>query len=409
MAAVAKRGAQLPGPICSCDCRLIRSFEGLPLHLTSLRILQFRNIESLLWEPSPGVNLICGENGQGKTNVLEAIQLGLLGRSFRTRREEECLPWSRGDDPASRTILDVTFGKQVGSQNNRIILGANRKQVIRDETMLSRLAELWDGAWVVTFAPDDVDLFRDSPGRRRRFLDFALSQGSRLYMESLRNYQKALREVNAILKRRDWKASEKRAQAEAYYSLMGQNGAAIMNARADYLEALLVDCSGFYALLGGVGVLRLQYISNVQPPGRNEACAGGRITPEDLTSHFIRWHEECERLGAVITGPQRDDFQAFLNERDLATYGSQGQHRLAALALKLGTALQIEKKVNDAPILLLDDFGSELDVERRTAVLRSVHGRMQVFITATQVADLGPANLFDEVREIRAGRLVERS
>lgn len=369
------------------------------MHVVSHHLRQFRNLAALDWKPAPGLSLITGDNGQGKTNLLESIHMGLLGRSFRTRKDSECIAWPKGVTE-SGAIIELELRRPVGIQSNRIVLTEHAKQCFREGRLLARLGDLWSGSPVVTFRPEDVDVFRDTPARRRRLLDLALCQSSTLYMESLKNYQKAMRELNILLKPRSGRSS--REQARAYYHLLAASGAVIMQMRAAMLEDLKSLCASRFTELGGTAELRLEYEPDMA------AALKGKSAPEAdaLMAMFeSRWADHT-RMGALDCGPHRDDFLTMLGGQELGKFGSQGQNRLAALALTLAIAFRLSEKMGDPPVLLLDDFGSELDPARRAAVLAGLRGKMQTFVTATSVADLGGADAFDEVRRIHAGNWI---
>lgn len=376
------------------------------MHLTALTLRHFRNIASLEWTPAPGLNLIWGDNGQGKTNLLEGIHLALTGRSFRTHRDEELIPWDWDGDEASPLMVQATIERMGVRRRLRLLLGKGWKRSFADERWLERLADLWGEANVVTFAPDEAGLLKGPPAGRRRFLDIVLSQISRAYLEQLQRYQQALRQLNAVYKIQPFQR-DVRELAEAYYPMLAQTGAALMGMRARRLREAAGPVAERFAALGGAGRLDLTYDPDLKfkeldpaDPGLDEqalvAAYQGR-----LQAGF----EEGRRLGACAQGIHRDDFEARLEGADLRRYGSQGQHRLVALTLKLESARWIEEAIGEAPILLLDDFGSELDPARREAVLRGLQGRMQVIITATSPADLGPPELFAQMRRIEGGKL----
>lgn len=378
------------------------------MHLASIHVDRFRNLRSLAIEPAEGLNLIVGENGQGKTNFLEAIYFALLGRSFRTRREEECLPWMElkasegeaGSEEGLSTVLRASLVRKTGQRNLRLVLGASHKSAFADDVLVPRLADLWSQSAIVTFSPSDVDLFRDAPARRRRFLDQLLCQISARYLQSLGRYNEALRQLNAILKN-DRGSGQSESSAHAFYPILAREGAVLVVERRRAVDSLAEQGRSIFKNLGGVQELGLKYV-----PGEKAAIETG-LEEEALAQSFEQnWkqsHADYARQGMLRSGPHRDDMRATLDERDLGRFGSQGQHRLVALALKLGAAEFMEQGQGDPPILLLDDFGSELDAARRASVLSNLRGRMQTFITATDQDDLGAAEDFDLVKKISGG------
>ncbi len=370
--------------------------------VAEIAVSHFRNIASLRWKPAPGLNLIVGDNGQGKTNLLEAIHLSLLGRSFRTRREEDCIAWSGADDSELASVT-TQIDRPSGPRVHRVALGRGLKRAFIDGVLAPRLASLFEGAAVVTFTPDDVDLFRGAPARRRRFLDQDLCQGSPVYLDSLQRYHKALKQINAVLKRaRHGSASDALAQAEAFYPPLAEAGASLMLSRARYLADMHEQLGPTFENLGGTATLELCFDPSLKFEAR------GAMSAADLAASIAvrldEQHTESARQGMLAFGPHRDDVRIRLGGRDLSRFGSQGQHRLVALAVKLVAAELLDRGRSTAPVLILDDFGSELDAERRRAVLSNLRGRVQTFVTGTCAEELGSADLFDEVRRIDSGR-----
>lgn len=385
-----------------------RILSGKPdiLFLTALTLRNFRNIAALDWQPAPGLNLIWGANGQGKTNLLEGIHIALTGRSFRTWRDEECLPWGHSEDPAAPTLAQAVLAGAPGERRLRVLLGKNWKRVFVDDQWLARLADLWGAAGVVTFTPEDAGLLKAAPALRRRFLDVTLSQISRSYLESLVRYNQALRQLNAVYK--TWPSErDVRPTAQAYYPELARAGAALLTARARRLRQAADPVRERFTALGGTGALELLY----DPDLKLEAAldpADPQVPAQDVAEAYLERleasYEEGRRLGACPLGVHRDDFAMRLDGADLRRFGSQGQHRLAVLTLKLEAARWIGEALGQPPLLLLDDFGSELDPARREAVLRGLRGTLQVIVTATHPRDLGPADLFDEQRLMEAGK-----
>lgn len=379
------------------------------MNLLEIHIRHFRNLEALDWEPSQGINVIVGENGQGKTNLLEAIYFGLLGRSFRTRREEQCLPWEGADvAPADAgtgtssggTTIRTTLKGIHSTREIRVALGRGFKRAWSDGVLVPRLGDLWSGSGVVVFSPADVDLFRNAPAGRRAFMDQLFSLGSRAYLGHLQRYQRALKQINAALKPHSG-ASSTAAATEPFYRVLAESGEGLMELRERYLRELEALCAASFRSLEGLGVFALKYDPNFRG---GDGGGSGQPLSEGLHARWQQRHEESRRLGALESGPQRDDLRVTLDGRDLGKFGSQGQHRLVALALKLSAADWLADGLKDTPLLLLDDFGSELDRRRCDAVIAHLRGRMQTFITATGVEALGGPAEFDQVRELRSGR-----
>lgn len=262
--------------------------------------------------------------------------MALTGRSFRTHRDEETLPWGRADDPAAPTLAQVALAGRRGERRLRVLLGKNWKRVFADEQWLERLADLWGEAGVVTFAPEDAALLKGPPAGRRRFLDASLSQLSRPYLENLVRYNQALRQLNAIYK--TWPPDrDVRELAAAYTPELARAGTALMAARARRLAEAAGPVRERYEALGGAGALELAYDPNLALGGHDPAdpALDARAAEAVYRERLEAGYEEGRRTGLCQLGVHRDDFTARLEGADLRRFGSQGQHRLAVLTLKL--------------------------------------------------------------------------
>lgn len=372
------------------------------MHLTAIAIRRVRNIDRIDWQPPAGLSLVWGDNGQGKTNLIEAIHLALTGRSFRTHRDDEMLPWGTADEP---TRVQAALAGRNGAMRLAIALGRGFKRVYADGQWLSRLAELWGRASVVTFTPEDADLMKGSPSARRRFMDMVLARISPTYLDQLQRYHQALRRLNALYKTRPIE-KDVRGEAEAYWAVLAEAGATLIVARHKWLADADPELAKRLVRLGSTGDVELNYEPNVEVVGRvsDPTPEPDRASIEQQFRKLLaESYADSRRLGSCPIGAHRDDFSIKLGGHDLRKYGSQGQHRLVALALKLESAAWIQKLSNDSPILLLDDFGSELDPARRASVLEGLAGSMQVIVTATTPNDFPPTATFDCTLRIVAG------
>jgi DNA replication and repair protein RecF len=356
------------------------------LQLHSLTLRHLRNIGTLDWAPGPGINLIWGENGQGKTNLLEGIHLALTGRSFRTRRDVELLPWagasSAGSDPRFEpTLAQAKLTRVRGTRTLRVMLAAGGKRAFADGRLLPTLAELLGEAAVVTFTPDSAGLLKEAPQVRRRWLDWTLAQLSPAYLQALQRFSRGLRQLNAIL-RSEPRQRSVRGEAAAYFPLLAEAGAQIMLWRAQQLASAGEPCGKRWSELGGAGELDLFYQADLGERAAGRTVRAARLVAQSVEAIAVQYaaaletaYAEMRQHGTCHVGPHRDDFTLRMDGKDLRTFGSQGQHRLAALSLQLESARWIEQALGEPPMLLLDDFGSELDPRRRAMVLAGLRAQ----------------------------------
>jgi DNA replication and repair protein RecF len=386
------------------------------MKVANIQVRNIRNIRKLELEPASGLSLIWGSNGQGKTNLLESVHLGLTGRSFRTRHDAELLPWkaragSSVSSPENVSRADILLERRTGSRQFRAVLGDGWKRVFLDGHLLPRLGDLLNEAAVVTFIPEDAGLFKGSPSGRRRFLDSILCQVVPGYLSELHRYRKCARQVNAAIRMAAGRKSPAlEREVEAWMPGLAASAAFIMAERSQRLNGIAGRLEKRFRQLGGKGQAGLKYDPDIRGYPADESKTSD-MDPKRLLevchsclSGSLMSHGS---LRGLQRGIHRDDFSIDLDGLDLGRYGSQGQHRLCALSLKLETAEWIGEMMGESPVLLLDDFGSELDPQRREAVLSGLHGRMQVIVTATDPSDLGHPGMFDLTCHIRNGRIVD--
>ena len=340
------------------------------MYITAVRLYCFRSYTELRFEPAKGLNVIVGANAAGKTNILESVFLAALGRSHRTRRDAELIN-SLSDKAYAGIELVSATGKH--SIELKLFSGAP-KQVFIDGQRIRRMGELMGVLNAVMFSPEDLSLVKDSPETRRRFMDMELCQLDKVYLHFLTHYNKCLTQRNALLKEIDL-SKDAQAMLDVWDAQLIQHGKKIVQLREAFVgEIAPVIAQIYHSLTGGREQLAVSYEPNVSADRFDEIL-------------FLNREREI-RQKTTLTGPHRDDIRfrvqnmATGQTTDIRTFGSQGQQRSAALALKLAEIEIVKRKVNDTPVLLLDDVLSELDSSRQNYLLDSIHD-IQTFITCT--------------------------
>lgn len=361
----------------------------------------FRNYHELKLALPGGRVVLLGENAQGKTNFLEGIYLLATARSPRAEAERELISWA-ADPPLAR--LEAQVLKRSGSLRLEIVLhtgeGGVAHKRIRVNGLPRRAQDLPGEVLAVWFSPQDIDLVGGAPALRRRSLDLLLSQVDATYRRSLLHYSRVLVQRNHLLRLlAEGRAAE--AQLEFWDGELVAAGAYITAQRRQAVAALAPLVAGICGDLAG-GKLELQYLPSL---------ASG-VAPEDIAPAFRRALEASRprELGAGMTlcGPHRDDLRFRGESGDVGVYGSRGEQRTVALALRLAEVRFLQEKAGEPPVLLLDDALSELDRERRRQLQQACLSLEQVFLTATDLDRLEPA--FREgaaLFRIQSGRLAE--
>jgi DNA replication and repair protein RecF len=339
------------------------------MRLCTLAIADFRNICSAQIKPGKQFNLFYGLNGQGKTNLLEAIYLLGSPRSFRTSRMAELI---RHGEQQVRIQGTVESGG-VQNQLSLSVESAGRKVEI-DGKAIHKASELHGKLNAVIFSPEDTRMVRMGPEPRRRFLDRAVYMGDLGYLHCWHSYQRILKQRNHLLK------SSEKTGLEIWTEKLAETGAEIIERRLRFVTVLDHKLQHHYGTIAGKSESsRISYIPDgVQSTVSENIC-------QELLELFKRHQRSDERYGTTTTGPHRDDLIFELDERPLKAFGSQGQQKSFVLALKMAEMDNLHDTFGEAPLLLLDDMSSELDARRNQNLMEFLAKReVQVFITTTE-------------------------
>ena len=334
---------------------------------SQIHLKNFRNYREATLTAPPGLILVVGANGAGKTNLLEAVHFLALGRSFRTSRDRDLV--RRGEDAlAVRATVQSSCGEQLFALDYG---AAGKTAAVNDET-IPRLIDYVGTLAVVAFGPDDLALAKGEPAVRRRFVDVWLGQESREYLYTLQRYYAVLRSRNALLAR-----AAPRAEREPYDHELVAAGARLTLNRGKAAAGLAAAAAAAYAELAPE---EEDFVVEYAPA---VPCDGDE---EEVARAFERKLQERrgdeERRRQTLVGPHRDDLRLAVKGRDARRFASEGQQRTAALSLRVAQFRLLKKSRGDAPLLLLDDVASELDADRQERLADVVAGAEQVFFTA---------------------------
>ena len=347
------------------------------MRIDRLMLLNFRSYESLEAKFDPGVNLIVGDNAQGKTNLLESIVYLSRGSSYRTRKEEELIRW---DSEYARLQAEILSADRETELVYLMYRGNRRRQIMRNGVRQKSAVTVTGDLNTVLFCPEDLQILRSGAASRRKFLDDAISQLRPQYKKAISDYQKLYESKNKILKERYNKPDLLDTLPDFNYQ-MAAVGAAIIGYRARYCEKLGQLTGKYHGICsGGNEKLELQYhtVSTVTDPFASKNQIFNQIL-DHQEEHYRAELESCR----CLTGIHKDDFEVFLNGRPIKSFGSQGQTRTAAIALKLSEREISRDTTGDEPVLLLDDVLSELDPGRQDFILNEIRSG-QVFITCCE-------------------------
>ena len=347
------------------------------MKLQELNLRSFRNYQELHLEFEPGVNLIVGDNAQGKTNLLEAISYLGSGKSFRAQKTSEMIRF--GEDFAE--IKGKVFAQERQQELRYLLFAGSRpRQIFRNGAKKKSVSELAGVLPTVLFCPEDLLILKMGSSQRRRFGDLALCQLRPNYDAALTEYHRILEQKSRILKDRFENPALIDILPE-YNTRLCQVGALLISYRARFYEALGKSAEKFHSQFsGGVESFSLDYktVSSVKDP-----FASIHQLTNDLMNHLDSHYRAELETAQCLTGPHKDDFSVSLSGIDLKAYGSQGQTRTAAISLKLAQRELMGREWGEEPVLLLDDVLSELDPGRQDFVLNQIVSG-QVFITCCE-------------------------
>lgn len=323
------------------------------------------------------VNIILGENAQGKTNLMEAIYVLAMAKSHRTANDKELIRW---DEEYAK--IEGRAMKRNGPLSLQLTISKKGKKAKINHIEQPKLSQYIGHINVVLFAPEDLHLVKGGPQVRRRFIDMEMGQISPVYMHDLSRYQKILQQRNHYLKLLQTKQHRDETVLDVLTEQLIELAAKITLKRYEFLQLLQKWAEPIhYEISRGLEKLQIQYHPSVDVSEKIELS---RII-EAYSEKFVKIKEKEIQRGMTLAGPHRDDLSFDVNERDVQTFGSQGQQRTTALSIKLAEIELIFSETGDYPILLLDDVLSELDDFRQTHLLNTIRQKVQTFVTTTSI------------------------
>lgn len=333
------------------------------MYIKKIKLTHFRNYDNQEITLSPKINIFYGDNAQGKTNIIESIFLCSIGKSFRTSKEKEMIEF--GKDFSN---IEVEYEKMDRSGKIKIEL-QEKKNIFLNGIKLTKLSELLGNIHTVIFTPDDINILKDGPQKRRRFLDMMIGQLRPNYVYLLNRYNKTLEQRNNYLKQIKME-SKSDELLSIWNEKLAEYGEKIYLYRKEFINKIIQKIKKIHKeITNNLEEIEIEYHSDCED-----------------TNKFIEKLNQSQKIdilrGYTTKGIHRDDFSVYINKKLVNIYGSQGQNRTVILSLKLSELQVIYDEVGEYPILLLDDFMSELDEKRRSNFLEYTKNT-QVIITCT--------------------------
>lgn len=344
------------------------------MKVNALRFENYRNLSDNTIFPCESVNVIYGDNAQGKTNLLEALWLFCGGHSFRGSKDSEAVCWGKG---FSR--LDMRFYGQEREQSASILIQNGKKQVEINGVQKSSAAALIERYCAVVFAPDHLGLIKRGPSERRKFIDSAVCREKLRNAVSLSKYNRALAQRNSLLKE-IYRNPNMKSTLGVWDEPLAMAGALVIKNRLEYIAMLSERAEQYHkGISRDRESLETSYVSSLDIDVDSDI----NDIKNALLSRLEKSVDEDIRAGFTNHGPHRDDIEIKINGRNARSFASQGQQRSAVLSLKLAEASVLRQRMGEQPVILLDDVLSELDNSRQDFLLNELKD-CQVFITCCE-------------------------
>jgi len=347
------------------------------MYIERIELKNIRNYDSIELDFSSKINVLIGENAQGKTNLMESLYVLSMAKSHRTSNDKELIRWE-----ADYGKIKGDVQKRYGRLPLELTLSKKGKKAKVNHIEQTKLSNYIGQLNVVMFAPEDLNLVKGSPQVRRRFLDMEIGQISPVYLHDLLQFQKVLKQRNHILKQHQGKSKLDDVMFDVYTEQYVEAAVKVVQKRFQFMDYLQKWAEPIHlGISRGLEKLTVAYDSTI---GIEADWSENSMKTHIENKLKDSQKRELDR-GVTLYGPHRDDLKFFVNDYDVQVYGSQGQQRTTALSLKLAEIELIKQEVGEAPVLLLDDVLSELDDYRQSHLLNTIHGDVQTFVTTTSV------------------------
>ena len=356
------------------------------MKIKSLKLLYFRNYLSANIESHPSLNVLVGNNANGKTNIIESIFCLALGKSYRTKSDSECIMFGE-----TATAMSCVVNKN--NKNLDIMLGINNKGKSAKIAGLkkTKLTDFVGELNVVLFSPEDLQIVKGSPALRREFINREFYQFSRVYHKYYLMYQHLLKQRNSYLKdmRKNPKDEMSLAYLETITSQLAKVAIYITKERVAFVhEISALTYQNMLNISNEQETLKIKYRSSVLESLNITDVNDTNFTEENLVKVMLKKSFDDIMRGSTKIGPHQDDLEFYINDLDAKMYASQGQQRSIVLSLKLAEINYLKSKTGTYPVLLLDDVLSELDKNRQLKLLDAINENVQTFITTPSISDI---------------------
>lgn len=359
--------------------------------IKKLNIKNFRNYENATINFNPKINIIYGNNGEGKTNLLESIYVLSM-----TKSHLSCLDSVLIKKDKEFSIINGEIEKDNIMSKYEVFINKDKKTLKIDLNEIKKIGEYISNINIIFFYPDDLQLIKGSPIDRRTYINMEIGQINNKYVEILNRYNKILQTRNLYLKNEN---NFNQIYFETITDHLIEYAILLMKLRKKYIEKINQYCGKIFYEMTGIENFKVIYLPNIKE--NNEI--------EELKKIYKNIYEKEKKFKITLLGPHKDDIEFYINDKNLKTYGSQGQQRMAVLAFKLSELSIIKDIKKENPILLLDDVFSELDIEKKNKLLKFIGNNIQVIITTTDLENID-SKILKKAKKIKIenGKIIRR-
>ncbi len=342
--------------------------------IKKLMLKNYRNYDDLDISFSDRLNIIIGDNAQGKTNILEAIYVLAVTKSYLGVNDKNLIKIGY-----KFSLIKAVIDKEDSLKNLEIVINDNGKKIKINNKEIKKLSDYVSNFRVILFSPDNIRMIKEGPGIRRRFLNVELSQLSNRYVKLVNDFNSLLKQRNEFIRVMNLSSNNDISYLDVIDSKFVQLAVDIYGYRKKFIDQVNEEIGNIYEKIAGFSDLVIKYHSNIDYDDDK------KVMISNLYDKLKKSFDKDKNYGMTFTGPHRDDFYFYLGGKNISLYGSQGQLRMAILALKLAEIGIFTKYSGDKPILLLDDIFSELDVTKKNRLIDYIFNDVQTIITTTDI------------------------
>ena len=369
------------------------------MKIRDIKLLNFRNYDDLKLEFSDNINIIIGNNGEGKTNILESVYVLSLTKSNRYGYDNDLIKFNKEYLKVEGNVIDDDLLRKFS-----VSLSKNKKNVYINGKEIKKVSDYISNFCVISFSPLDLEIIKGAPSIRRNFLNIEISQLYNNYVNYLNEYNYILKMRNDYLKKMNLNAMIDKRYLDIINDKLIEKAIKIYEFRFKFVEEINSLIENIFHKITGLKSLKIYFDNSLGMGNFDES-----LIKKTMNDKFKKNYNQELMLGNTLNGPHRDDFKFMLNDMDMKLYASQGQQRLAIIAFKIAELFIFKRIKKSYPVLLLDDIFSEIDIKKRNKIIKYLNNDIQTIITTTDLVDISE-DLLKKARifKIRNGKITKR-